>query len=404
MTTRRLGAGDTDAAAEIIASGGLVAVPTETVYGLGGNGLSPAAIAKIYEVKGRPSVKPVSLLVGGVCSIDKYCENVPGAAYALAEKFWPGPLTLVMNARKSVPDMLLAGGDTVGLRCPSHPLTLEVIEKSGLPLAAPSANISGQKSPKTAGDVLDYFDKTIDAVLDGGTCAIGLESTIIDLSCTPYKILRLGALSEDDIADALVSDMYIIGITGGTGSGKSTALSILGSMGALTLDCDEIYHKLLAESKQLIAEIAESFPSTVSNGVLDRKALGAVVFSSSDALAALNVITHKHVMGEVITQLRNWAMNGGRAAAVDAIALIESGTCKLCSKTVYVTAPESKRIRRIMEREGIGEDYAKARISAQKPDEFFRAHCDYVLTNSGSFEEFEKQCSRLFADIIPDIK
>ena len=404
MTTRRLGAGDTDAAAEIIASGGLVAVPTETVYGLGGNGLSPAAIGKIYEVKGRPSVKPISLLVGGVCSIGKYCKNVPRAAYALGDKFWPGPLTMVLNAGESVPDMLLAGGDTVGLRCPCHPLTLEVIEKSGLPLAAPSANLSGEKSPKTAGEVLGYFDKIIDAVLDGGTCAIGLESTIIDLSCTPYKILRRGALSGEDIADALVSDMYIIGITGGTGSGKSTALSILGSMGALTLDCDEIYHKLLSESKQLIEEIAESFPSTVSNGILDRKALGAVVFASPDGLAELNGITHKHVMGEVVRQLRSWAMSGGRTAAVDAIGLFESGAHRLCNKTVFVTAPEGERIRRIMERENIGREYARARLSAQKPDEFFRARCDYVLTNSGSFEEFEKQCVRLFREIIPDIK
>ena len=128
------------AAADIIKSGGLVAVPTETVYGLAGNGLDVAAVERIYEVKGRPAVKPLALMVPGKGAMELYCENIPEAAFALADRFWPGPLTIVLKAKDIVPDIVRAGGETVGLRCPDHPMTLELLEKSGLPFAAPSAN------------------------------------------------------------------------------------------------------------------------------------------------------------------------------------------------------------------------------------------------------------------------
>ena len=134
-------------AEEIIKNGGLVAVPTETVYGLAGNGLDEQAVQKIYEVKGRPEVKPLSLMVSGIEDIEKYALNPPPEAYALAEAFWPGPLTIVLKARAFISPTVLAGGSTVGLRCPDSELTLELLKKSGLPLAAPSANPTGEKSP-----------------------------------------------------------------------------------------------------------------------------------------------------------------------------------------------------------------------------------------------------------------
>ena len=223
----------TDELVGIMRGGGLVAVPTETVYGLAGNGLDEKAVAEIYEVKGRPEVKPLSLMVHDAASMERYCENVPPQAYTLAKKFWPGPLTIVMKAKPCVPEIVRAGGETVGLRCPDHPLTLELLEKSGVPFAAPSANPSGEPSPKNADSVLKYFDGKIDAVLDGGECGIGCESTLIDLSRTPYRILRQGALPADEIADAFVDSMKIIGITGGTGCGKTTALNELERRGAL---------------------------------------------------------------------------------------------------------------------------------------------------------------------------
>lgn len=174
-------------AADAIRAGQLVAVPTETVYGLAGNGLDPKAVAQIYEVKGRPSVKPLSLMVHDASAMARYCDPVPQAAHTLAEAFWPGPLTIVLRAKACVPEIVRAGGQTVGLRCPDHPATLALIEAAQLPLAAPSANPSGAPSPKTADDVLAYFDGQIAAVIDGGPCGIGRESTLVDLSCTPYR-------------------------------------------------------------------------------------------------------------------------------------------------------------------------------------------------------------------------
>ena len=192
--------GDLSYAAEVILRGGLVAVPTETVYGLAGNGLDAKAVAKIYEAKGRPAVKPLSLLVPGMAAVEMVCPEIPEQARLLAEAFWPGPLTIVLPSRSSVPDILRAGGNTVGVRCPDHPRTLEFLRLAGVPAAAPSANMSGMPSPKSVGDVLAYFDGKIDCVIDGGACALGVESTIVSLSGSGYRILRQGALPECEIA------------------------------------------------------------------------------------------------------------------------------------------------------------------------------------------------------------
>ena len=164
---------DLTGAAEILKKGGLVAVPTETVYGLAGNGLDANAVERIYEVKGRPAVKPLSLMVEGAQSMEKYCRKVPPQAKALAARFWPGPLTIVLKAKDTIPSVVLAGGDTVGLRCPDHPKTLELLALTELPFAAPSANPSGEESPKDAKKVLEYFDGRIEGVVDGGACGIG---------------------------------------------------------------------------------------------------------------------------------------------------------------------------------------------------------------------------------------
>ena len=190
-------------AAEILLEGGLVAVPTETVYGLAGNGLNPDAVAEIYEVKGRPAKKPISLLVSGMEDAKKFCIDIPEKAYVLAEKFWPGPLTMILKKSSAVPAIVTAGGDTVGVRCPDHPDTLEIIRKAGVPLAAPSANISGEPSPKNAEAVLRYFDGKIECVVDGGQCSVGIESTIVDMTVWPPKILRQGGLPAEEIFKAL---------------------------------------------------------------------------------------------------------------------------------------------------------------------------------------------------------
>jgi len=203
MKTLIITGSDVSEAAGIILSGGLAAVPTETVYGLAGNGLDPDAVARIYEAKGRPETKPISLLVPDMACVEKFCCDIPDSAYTLAQHFWPGPLTMILRRRSVVPDIVTAGGETVGVRCPDHPKTLSLLNLCKVPLATPSANISGMPSPKDAQSVLEYFDGKIECLIDGGPCSVGVESTIVDLSGSTPRILRQGGLSAELIADAL---------------------------------------------------------------------------------------------------------------------------------------------------------------------------------------------------------
>jgi len=190
-------------AADIISSGGLVAIPTETVYGLGASALIDEAVARIFEVKGRPQDNPLIIHVHGAEALDKWCSEVPEEAYALAEKFWPGPLTMVLKKKPCVPDRVTAGMDTVGVRCPDHSATLRIIELAGVPIAAPSANISGKPSPTTAEHVRHDIDGMVEAIVDGGDCRVGLESTIVDLSVTPPRLLRPGEVSLEQLREVL---------------------------------------------------------------------------------------------------------------------------------------------------------------------------------------------------------
>ena len=190
-------------AARLLAGGKLVAVPTETVYGLASDAFSEEAVHANYEAKGRPDTKPLNVLVDGTPMVEKVCKDIPPDAYRLAEAFWPGPLTMILQGSGSLPAIVPAGGATQGVRCPDHPDTLSVIRALGRPLACPSANLSGHPSPKSAGDVLAQLGGRIDAVLDGGPCSVGVESTILDLTVSPFRILRQGGLSKAEIEAVL---------------------------------------------------------------------------------------------------------------------------------------------------------------------------------------------------------
>ena len=203
METVVITSNDLTYAAEVILRGGLVGVPTDTIYGLAGNGLNADAVSKIYEVKGRPAIKALILLVPDLNVAETVCAVIPEQAHILADAFWPGALTLILPRRDNVPDIVAAGGNTIGVRCPDHPKTLELLRLTGVPLAAPSANISGMPSPKNVEEVLAYFDGQIECVIDGGISALGFESTIVDLTVEPYRILRQGALPEEEIRRAL---------------------------------------------------------------------------------------------------------------------------------------------------------------------------------------------------------
>ena len=180
----------------------------------------------------------------------------------------------------------------------------------------------------------------------------------------------------------------IIGITGGTGSGKTTLLDELKNHGALVLDCDAIYHQLLATDPALTAAIGQRFPGTVENGALQRKKLGAIVFSDEKALQDLNEITHAAIHAEVLRQLETKPT----LAAIDAIGLFESGLASLCDVTVAVIAPKNVRVGRLMERDRISQAYAESRIAAQPSDSWFRKKCGYVLENCGSKADFQAKC------------
>ena len=190
-------------AAEIIRRGGLLGIPTETVYGLGANALNADACRRIYEAKGRPQDNPLIIHVPDASWLLRYCEKVPESAYRLAEAFWPGPLTMILPKRGIVPYRTTGGLETVGVRCPNHPVTLAVIAAADVPIAAPSGNTSGRPSPTSAADMLEDMDGKIDGIFDGGPCGVGVESTIIDLTCQPPRLLRAGGLPLEELERVL---------------------------------------------------------------------------------------------------------------------------------------------------------------------------------------------------------
>lgn len=524
-------------AAKILREGGLLGIPTETVYGLGANALDADAVRRIFEAKGRPQDNPLIIHVTGQQWLARYCSDVPPLAYVLARKFWPGPLTMILKRKPIIPDQTTAGLDTVGVRCPNHPVTLAIIREAGVPIAAPSANTSGRPSCTTAQDVLEDMDSKIAGVVDGGPCSVGVESTILDLTCDPPRLLRPGGLPLEELErligkievdkavtgtlaegekprapgmkyrhyapkapvtvvtgkpeksaqviaqrvgptsgvicfdeyahlfpdqvvqtlgasadklsqaqrvfDALrffdgsaVTEIYaqcpdnrglglaignrlkkaagfhvleaeaepvVLGLTGGTGAGKTSALRALESLGAVTIDCDALYHQMLDADQDLRQEIGNAFPGVfAADGRLDRQRLGQEVFASKERLERLNAIVFRYMEPELRQRL---ADNAGGLVAIDAISLLEGGLDRLCDRTIALTAPLELRVRRIMARDNISEQYARLRISAQKPDEYYRERCDLELNNAAdSAEAFEAEAKRFFARLIESIK
>ena len=501
-------------AAAILRRGGLLGIPTETVYGLGADALNEDAVRRIFEAKGRPQDNPLIIHVPSADWLERYCQNVPPAAYRLAERFWPGPLTMILPRRDIVPLRTTGGLETVGVRCPDHPVTLAIIEAAGVPVAAPSGNTSGRPSPTTAQHMMEDMMGRIDGIVDGGPCAVGVESTIIDLTVQPPRLLRPGGLplealeqvlgevavddavrrkmgegerprapgmkyrhyapkaavtvvagparrsaayirehlpqgagvicfdeyaplftghivhrlgSVDDklaqaqhVFDALrtfddtdVMEIYaqcpdesglglavsnrlkkaagfhvadvsplVIGFTGPTGAGKTSALRALERLGGLVLDCDAVYHELLRTDEALRGAITDAFgPVFGADGALDRQKLGTAVFGDPAAMEKLNAIIFDRLPRELLRRIND---SDAPLIGIDAINLVESGLSRLCRRTVAVLAPAETRVRRIMARDGIPEDYARLRVQAQKSDDFYRTHCTDVLVNDAA--------------------
>ena len=521
-------------AAAILRHGGLLGIPTETVYGLGANALDETAVLHIFEAKGRPQDNPLILHVPGADWLELYCHDIPPVAYTLAERFWPGPLTMILPRRDIVPLRTTGGLETVGVRCPNHPMTLAIIREAGIPVAAPSGNTSGRPSPTTAQHMLEDMDGKINGIVDGGPCSVGVESTIIDLTVTPPRLLRPGGLPLEALEEVLgtvavdkavrqkladgeqakapgmkyrhyapkapvtvitgtpgasaayiaahltkhsgvicfdeyaplfeghtihrlgpagdklaqaqhvfdalrtfdgtdVTEIFaqcpdegglglavgnrlkkaagfhvveaprplIVGITGPTGAGKTSALRALEQLGGCVLDCDAIYHEMLRSDDGLRRALTDAFGSVfTADGHLDRQKLGTLVFGDPQQLERLNNIIYTYLPRELE---RRMAASPAPIIGIDAINLVESGLSKLCDRALAVLAPVEDRVRRIMARDGISEEYARLRVAAQKDDAFYRTHCTDILENtSAAPEAFQKTALLFFQRLLAD--
>lgn len=201
--TRMLTGEEIHSAAEILRNGGLLGLPTETVYGLGADGLNAAAVQRIFEAKGRPQDNPLILHISSADDLERYCSDIPSAAYQLAAHFWPGPLTLVLKRNARIPDVVTAGLATVGMRCPAHEICRTILTEAGVPVAAPSGNTSGRPSPTTAEHMWEDMGGKIEGIVDGGPCSVGVESTIVDLTVTPPRLLRPGGVTLEQLQGVL---------------------------------------------------------------------------------------------------------------------------------------------------------------------------------------------------------
>jgi L-threonylcarbamoyladenylate synthase len=199
-------------AAKIIQKGGIVAFPTETVYGLGADAFNPLAVARIFEVKRRPSFDPLIVHVANPAGVEKLVKEIPSNAKKLIKRFWPGPLTVVLFKEEDIPDIVTAGLRTIAIRMPSHPMALSLIRKSHSPVAAPSANLFGYLSPTTAEHVREQLGDQVDLILDGGPCSVGVESTIVSFLEERPKLLRPGGVSLEEIESIIGKvDVHPIG-------------------------------------------------------------------------------------------------------------------------------------------------------------------------------------------------
>ena len=521
-------------AGALLAAGQVVAIPTETVFGLAANALDEQAVLRIFQAKGRPQDNPLILHVPDAGWLERYCREVPEVAYLLAEKFWPGPLTMILPGKDIVPGRTTGGLSTVGVRCPDHAVTRAIIREAGVPVAAPSGNTSGRPSPTSASDMLEDMDGKIDGIVDGGACRVGVESTIIDLTVSPPQLLRPGGLPLEELRQVLgevtvdkavtqqvteglrprapgmkyrhyaphapvtvvtgaphrsaayiqavlregegvicfeefrerfagrvrqclgsagdtaqqahrvfdalrrfdsteVTHIYAqcpddsglglavgnrlkkaagfhivdadrlpgitIGITGGTGSGKTSALRALCALGGRIIDCDAVYHRELAANARLRRDITRAFGDVFDGEKLNRQKLGGIVFSDPEALHRLNGIVNIHLLPVIRREAEGHLIVG-----LDAINLLQSGLAALCRETVAVLAPTEQRVRRIMERDGISEDYARLRIGAQQPEEYYRQHCSRILENRADGPEaFEEQARNFFRELIREV-
>ncbi len=520
MNTKRLdtisGKYDTaiNEAAELLKNGGIVAIPTETVYGLAASAFSGEAIKKVFIAKGRPQDNPLIVHISDIDMLKKVAREIPEKAIECAKRFWPGPFTMVLKKSENIAESVSAGLDTVAVRMPSDKTARDIIKKSGLPLAAPSANLSGSPSPTTAKHTLLDLDGRVDAVVLGGDCEVGVESTVVALFGDTPRLLRPGAVTVEQLREILpdlivdkavlneaksgekvaspgmkykhyapkteaflveggklafadfvnkqtnaaalcfqeeldlikikklsygkqkdhktlaqnvftklrdadllgVEKIYIhapskdgiglavynrliraaafnvinlngliIGLTGPTGSGKSTASSLAAQKDINVIDCDKLARVAVEKGTEGLKALVKNFGNEILNedGTLNRKALARIAFSSPEKTEILNKTLLPHIARLVEDNIVKEKLN-----ILDAPTLFESGIDKICDKTVAVLAEKEVRLERITSRDNISGDDALLRISAGKPDEFYIQNADVCIYNNANKDEF----------------
>ena len=515
-----------ESAACLLRDGQVVGIPTETVYGLAGNAFSSDAVKRIFEAKGRPQDNPLIVHVSCFEEIYDLVSEVPENAKKLADAFWPGPLTIILPKSEKVPSCVTGGLNTVAVRCPAHPVANKLIKICGVPLAAPSANLSGKPSPTKAEHVYKDLNGRIPMVIDGGECEEGVESTVITLATPVPKLLRPGnvtlkqlkaVLGEVKVDDAVLNPLkdgervsspgmkykhyspdakvilvrgsyekfcsfvnkcyddstysmvfkgegkgintkvieygtgedyrqlshflfdslryldeikatkcyvrcpdesnddnlavlnrllraaafkvidlnnkMLVGLTGKTGSGKTTISNYFKDNGAFVIDGDIVARQVLSEDESLLSRLNDAFGGILaSDGTLNRKKLAEKAFSSPEKTELLNSIIHPAINNTIHKQVM-LGFEDYDLVIVDAAAIIESGFASECDALLVAHAPFEIRKERIISRDNLSEKDALIRMNGQKDDGFYLSKADFVINTYPPFvlsEELQK--------------
>lgn len=520
MTTEMLDAHkpeDIRRAGELIKKGGLVVIPTETVYGLAANALDEDAVRSIYKAKGRPSDNPLIVHISRLSQLGALVREIPESAVRLAEHFWPGPLTIILPKSALISSVVSGGLDTVAVRLPASETARAIIDAAGCPLAAPSANTSGKPSPSRFSHVWEDLTGRVEAMVDGGHCAVGVESTVVSLTGKVPKLLRPGGVTarqleevlghveldeavlqglsqdvqvaspgmkykhyspkanvvivdaspreyikyvnaqvdvhalcfEEDVQylrgpcvtygsrydgaaqarqlfDALHAldkcnaktvyaripskngiglavynrlvraagfeivnpyQHYIIGLTGGSGSGKTTVAKAMEELGCAAIDCDKISRSPNVYDEDCLRELSEYFGSdVVEDGVLNRRLLAQRAFQTTAGKEALNAITHPRILKHVQLAIEKALKSGKRLVVIDAPTLFESGFDAACARIIAVTAPREMRLARIARRDSLTPEQAEKRLGAQQEDSFYTGRADHIVSGEGDYD------------------
>lgn len=508
---------DIRTAGAILREGGLVAIPTETVYGLAADALNPGAVRRIFETKGRPADNPLIVHIASGEELSALVTEIPETAVRLMEAFWPGPLTLILKKSDTVPSIVSGGLDTVAVRLPANETARAVIRAAGRPLAAPSANLSGRPSPTEFRHIRQDLWGKAEAIMDGGRCTVGVESTVLSLTGDVPTILRPGGVTkarletvvgfvavspavsekpkedfrplspgmkythysprasvtvvdaspaeyqeyvnaagdchalcfDEDLpfltvnalsygtrydgasqAQSLFSALlrldeagaekvlahipskngiglavynrlirsagfqtvnpqghHIIGLTGGSGAGKTTVSETFQELGCAVVDCDKLTREPDVYDEECLRELAYAFGEDIlEDGVLNRRKLAGVALPTEQGRQKLGEITFPRILRRVLERINAEKLRGKRLIVIDAPTLFESGFDRYCSRIVAVTAGKETRLRRILSRDGLTREEAEKRLRAQHDDSFFVSRADHVINGEGGYD------------------